>query len=227
MTTALILRRRLITFIPATEENQGWSERVPPPFTSVTAPPPQPSRGCYLLLLHCACSITPQAPNTFELNLKLHRLTVGRPHGETVSLLTRWQTDRQTDRDWVCVCVCAHNLLSQSRKLGSSSKAIQWWKRVRDNAALSNVPHLLPAFTHPPTGFPTHTCKSTPPPPYTLSRGLSCKLDLVLEECGPGERQGKKTHFWTFSSKKTIVSERQTEAPANAREKNSTIAFTI
>ena len=147
--------------------------------------------------------------------------------GITVDEMADRQTDRQRQREWVCVCVCAHNLLSQSRKLGSSSKAIQWWKRVRDNAALSNVPHLLPAFTHPPTGFPTHTCKSTPPPPYTLSRGLSCKLDLVLEECGPGERQGKKTHFWTFSSKKTIVSERQTEAPANAREKNSTIAFTI
>lgn len=102
------------------ESRVNWP-RFSHPLSSVLLPSShsQTSCACHLLLLLWGFSITPQAPNTFGLNLKLHSLTVGRPCGGQYHCW--WEN--------VCLCVSVHKLHKQSRKLGSSSKALQWWKR--------------------------------------------------------------------------------------------------
>lgn len=161
MTIVLILRRNLITFISATGENQGWTDRVslPPPLSST--PPTQPcmpfTPSLYTL------SITPQAPNTFGLNSKLQFDSRPSSWGDGITV---------DERMCVCVCVC----ITCSRKAGSLAQASkpsngEKENKAVDNAPLSNASHHSPAFTH--------TCNPTTFQ-HTLSRGLSCKMDLVM-----------------------------------------------
>lgn len=126
----------------------------------------------------------------------------------------------------MCVCVCA--LAKQEAWLKLQSPTMV--KRIRgvDNAPLSNASHHTPAFTHPANDFPLHTCNPTTSQ-HTLSRELSCKLDLVLgwKSVAPAKDEEKNKFFLTFCRKYKILSGRQTEAPASTRDKNSTNVFII
>lgn len=70
--------------------------------------------------------------------------------------------------------------------------------------------HLLSLTPPPPPNFPTHTCKPTTSQ-HTLSRGLSCKLDLVMgwRSAALAKDEGKKNSLLKILQKK-IPSERLT-----------------
>lgn len=80
-------------------------------------------------------------------------------------------------------------------------------------------PYLMRPTSHllsltPLPNFPTHTCKPTTSQ-HTLSRGLSCKLDLVMGwiSAAPAKDEGKKKNSLLNILQKKIPSERLTEAP--------------